>query len=73
MERIYTATYKDRALLLDYDLPIEQMSKIQIKIDFPLKENEYSFLDTTAKQDFIAPSDWSVKVDEYLYGDSSNE
>ena len=32
------------------------------------KNKKNSFLDFAMEQDIDAPQDWSVKVDEYLYG-----
>jgi hypothetical protein len=70
MESILIATYKERKLFLENDLPLKPMSKIRIKIELPTNENKNSFLDTAISQDFTAPEDWSENVDEYLYDES---
>lgn len=69
MESTLIATYHERKLILDNDLPLKPLSKIKIKIELPTQEGDNSFLETAMKQDFIAPEDWSEKVDEYLYGE----
>ena len=67
METTLIATYNERTLIFDNDLPFKPLSKFKVKIDIPTEEKLYSFLDTALNQDFDAPSDWSEKVDEYLY------
>ncbi|OGU14401.1 MAG: hypothetical protein A2X61_12845 [Ignavibacteria bacterium GWB2_35_12] len=62
------ATYKNRALLLDKDLPLQPKTKVKITIDLPAKDEKKSFLEQAVELDFDAPSDWSKRVDEYLYG-----
>ena len=37
------------------------------------KNKKNSFLDFAMEHDIDAPSDWSVKVDEYLYGTIDND
>jgi hypothetical protein len=69
METTYIATYKERTLILDNDLPLKPLSKIRVKIELPSQQKENSFLNTAIKQDFKASEDWSEKVDEYLYGE----
>ena len=62
MESTLIATYHERKLILDNDLPLKPLSKIKIKIELLSKESDNSFLDTAMRQDFIAPEDWSEKI-----------
>ncbi len=66
METVLTATKKNKTLMLAQELPLQQHSKIKIKIDLPKSDIQYSFLKKAIELDFEAPEDWSVKVDEYL-------
>ena len=66
MENVLTATKKNKTLVLAQELPLQQHSKIKIKIDLRKSDIQYSFLEKAIELDFEAPPDWSVKVDEYL-------
>ncbi|MCL5991330.1 MAG: hypothetical protein M1419_04435 [Bacteroidetes bacterium] len=55
METTLIATYKNRTLLLDKDLPLKPKTKVKVIIDLPSKNEKKSFLEQAVELDFDAP------------------
>lgn len=47
--------------------------KITIEIDTATKDKKVSFLQTARALKLDGPTDWSVNIDEYLYGKEIND
>ncbi|MFQ5422010.1 MAG: antitoxin family protein, partial [Anaerolineae bacterium] len=47
-------------------------TRVRLSIEWSQEETGVSFLDTAQSLNLNGPPDWSVNLDEYLYGDKKN-
>jgi len=64
------AIFDGKALLLEEDIDLKPNTMVSVIIESPEPEKKkpLSFLDTARNLKLDGPSDWSVRLEEYLYG-----
>ena len=65
------AIFDGKALLLEEDIDLKPNTMVSVIIESsePEKKKPLSFLDTARNLELDGPSDWSIRLEEYLYGE----
>jgi predicted DNA-binding antitoxin AbrB/MazE fold protein len=74
MTKTLEATYDGEVLRPDEPLELEPNTRVQITIETQQNRsgNSASFLNTARSLNLEGPSDWSERLEEYLYGSKSD-
>jgi hypothetical protein len=68
------ATYDGSKFILDEPLPLEPGTRVLLTVHSTVDQHSSdssprtSFIDTALSMDLDGPSDWSARIDHYLYG-----
>ncbi len=75
MSTVLYAMFDGEVLRPDQPLPIAPNTRVRLTIETDQAEQRTaaSFLDTAEALELEGPSDWSVRLDDYLYGDAHAE
>jgi predicted DNA-binding antitoxin AbrB/MazE fold protein len=74
MTRIVSATFDGEVLRLDEPVDLEPNTRVRVTIETPEDTtSEASFLDVAASLNLEGPSDWSARLEDYLYGRDSTK
>ena len=70
MSKTIGALYDGHVLRPEEPLDLQPNTRVRITIDAPStdKAKPLSFLGTARKLNLDGPSDWSARIEEYLYG-----
>lgn len=74
MTKTIGAVYDGHVLRPEEPLDLRPNTRVRITIDSPAtdKSKPLSFLDTARKLNLEGPPDWSARIEEYLYGNPSD-
>jgi len=75
MTRIVSATFDGEVLRLDEPVDLEPNTRVRVTIETPdgTTSEAKSFLDVAASLNLEGPSDWSARLEDYLYGRDSTK
>ncbi|HVF88246.1 MAG TPA: antitoxin family protein [Pyrinomonadaceae bacterium] len=70
MTKTLEAVYDGEVLRPDEPLDLEPNTRVRVTIEVEHEKKEpYAFLRTARSLNLEGPSDWSTRIDDYLYGD----
>lgn len=71
MLKTIEAVYDGKAFLPEEPIELAANTRVHliVKTFLPAELEMRSFLEVASQLDLDGPSDWSVRLDEYLYGD----
>ncbi len=74
MTKTLEAVYDGEVLRPDEPLDLEPNTRVRVTIEVEHEKKEpYAFLRTASSLNLECPSDWSSRVDYYLYGTHRDE
>lgn len=75
MTQTLYATYDGEVLRPDEPVPLAPNTRVRVIIeaDEPAEAQTGSFLRTARGLSLQGPADWSARLDEYLYGDATEQ
>lgn len=75
MSRIIEAVFDGEVLRPEEPLELQPNTRVRITIEesATVKSKPNSFLRTARSLNIEGPSDWSERIEEYLYGKQSND
>jgi hypothetical protein len=66
------AIFDGKVLLPEEDIDLKSNTRVSVIIESPeIEKKPLSFLDTARRLELDGPSDWSVRLEEYLCGINS--